>query len=179
LELKGCTGCGLSECRSHIVFGGGNQRADILFVIDGPNVEEDESGHIVQGESGKKLEEIIEKGMNLSLAQVYICPLVKCRPSQGRALLEEEIQSCMSFFNRQLAVIAPKVIIALGGRAAQILLNCNTPIEQLRGIWQTYHGIPVMPTYHPAYVLKNYTVPIRKQVWNDVREAIRYLSVHS
>ena len=178
-EFKECSRCGLSKSRTHIVFGRGNQSADILFVIDEPNLEEDKSGQIVRGESGKKLEEIIEKGMNLSIAEVYICPLIKCRGPQGRALLNEDIASCISVFNRQLSVIAPKVIIALGARVAQILLGSNIPIEQLRGTWQTYRGIPVMPTYHPAYVLENYTIPIRKQVWNDVSEAIRYIGAHS
>ena len=174
-ELRECRACGLSEFRSHIVFGEGNQRADILFVIDGPNAEEDQAGRIVRGESGTKLEEIIEKGMNLALSEVYICPLIKCRPPQGRALLDEEVQACIAVFNRQLAVIAPKVIIALGARVTQILLGSTTPIEQLRGTWHAYQGIPLMPTYHPAYVLDNYTVPVRKQVWNDVREALKFM----
>ena len=117
--------------------------------------------------------------MNLSIAEVYICPLIKCRAPQGRTLLNEDMASCISVFNRQLSVIAPKVIIALGARVAYILLGSNIPIEQLRGTWQTYRGIPVMPTYHPAYVLENYTIPIRKQVWNDVSEAIRYIGAHS
>jgi DNA polymerase len=175
-ELGECTRCPLSRTRRNIVFGEGNPSADILFVGEAPGGEEDDTGRPFVGRAGHLLNQIIEGGMGLSRAEVYIGNILKCRPPSNRTPREEEVQVCLPFLKQQIAAIQPRVIVSLGRPAAQALLEVNRPMHQLRGTWQTYEGIPLMPTYHPAYVLRNYTVPIRRQVWQDVTEVLRYLT---
>jgi DNA polymerase len=174
-ELGECTRCPLSRTRQRIVFGEGNPSAEILFVGEAPGADEDRTGRPFVGRAGQLLNQIIEKGMGLSRPEVYIGNILKCRPPLNRTPREEEVEVCLPFLKKQIAAIEPKVIVTLGRPAAQALLNTQEPMRQLRGNWQAYQGIPVMPTYHPAYVLRYYTVPIRRQVWQDVQEAMRFV----
>ena len=175
VELGECTRCPLSRTRQKIVFGEGNPSADIVFVGEAPGGDEDRTGRPFVGRAGQKLDEIIEKGMGLSRSDVYICNVLKCRPPLNRTPKEEEAQVCLPFLEAQIAAIGPKVIVTLGRPAAQALLKTQEAMHQLRGNWKVYQGIPVMPTYHPAYVLRKYTVPVRRQVWEDVKQVMEYL----
>lgn len=174
-ELGECTRCPLSRTRRRIVFGEGNPCADVLFVGEAPGGEEDETGRPFVGRAGQLLDQIIEKGMGLPRSEVYIGNILKCRPPSNRTPREDEVRVCLPFLMKQIAAIRPRVIVTLGLPAAQALLGVEKPMHQLRGNWQTCKGIPLMPTYHPAYLLRNYTVPLRRQVWEDVQEVIRFL----
>ncbi len=174
-ELGDCRRCSLSRERNRIVFGQGNHGADILFIGDIPSHEADQGGQLFEGERGQLLSNIIEKGMNIACSEIYLCNIVKCRPDQERCPQDEEIQACLPFLIRQIDAINPKVIVLLGSFPVQMLLQTTESIEQLRGKWHTYKGIPVMPTFHPAYVLLNYTVPIRKMVWEDVQKVKQFI----
>jgi DNA polymerase len=174
-ELGECTRCPLSRTRQKIVFGEGNPSADIVFVGEAPGGDEDRTGRPFVGRAGQLLDQIIENGMGLSRSEVYICNVLKCRPPLNRTPKEDEAQVCLPFLEQQITAIRPKVIVTLGRPAAQALLKTPEPMHRLRGNWKAYRGVPVMPTYHPAYVLRNYTVPIRRQVWEDVQEVIRFL----
>ncbi len=160
-ELGECTRCPLSRGRQSIVFGEGNPCADVLFVGEAPGSEEDRTGRPFVGKAGQLLNQIIEKGMGLSRSEVYIGNILKCRPPSNRTPQDEEVEVCLPFLKKQIAAIRPRVIVSLGRPAAQALLEVSQPMHQLRGTWQAYEGIPLMPTYHPAYVLRNYTVSIR------------------
>lgn len=173
--LGECTRCPLSMTRQRIVFGEGDPCAEIVFVGEAPGEEEDRTGRPFVGKAGHLLNRIIEKGMGLSRADVYICNVLKCRPPLNRTPKEEEVEICLPFLEQQIAAIEPKVIVALGLPATHALLKTGKPMHQLRGTWQAYRRIPVMPTYHPAYVLRNYTVSVRRQVWQDVQEVMRFL----
>jgi len=175
-ELGECTRCPLSRGRGNIVFGEGNPCADILFVGEAPGSEEDRTGRPFVGRAGQLLSQIIEKGMGVSRSEVYIGNILKCRPPSNRTPQAGEVEACLPFLKKQIAAIRPRVIVSLGRPAAQALLEVSKPMHQLRGTWQAYEGIPLMPTYHPAYVLRNYTAPIRRQVWEDVQEVMRLLA---
>jgi DNA polymerase len=174
-EMGECNRCPLGRSRKNLVFGEGNARAEILLIGEGPGSEEDETGRPFVGPAGQLLTQIIEKGMGISRSGVYICNIVKCRPPGNRVPLDEETESCLPFLEKQIGVIRPKVIVTLGHSATCRLLKTRGPMHQLRGHWHAYKGIPVMPTFHPSYVLRYYTVEIRKQVWEDVRQAMRML----
>lgn len=175
-ELGECTRCPLSRGRQRIVFGEGNPCADILFVGEAPGSEEDRTGRPFVGRAGQLLNDIIEKGMGLSRSEVYIGNVLKCRPPNNRTPQDEEVGACLPFLRKQISAIRPRVIVSLGRPAAQALLQTSKPMHQLRGTWQACDGIPLMPTYHPAYVLRNYTVAIRRQVWEDVKEVMLFLA---
>lgn len=174
-ELETCNRCPLGRTRRNLVFGEGNPHADILFIGEGPGSEEDATGRPFVGPAGQLLTKIIEAGMGVPRSSVYICNIVKCRPPNNRPPLDEEAEACMPFLQKQIKAVRPKVIITLGHTAASRLLGLRGPMHQLRGKWQTYRGIPVMPTFHPSYVLRYYTVAVRRQVWEDVQEAMRLL----
>ncbi len=166
-ELAGCTRCKLHTGRTNIVFGEGNPRAALVFVGEGPGFEEDQQGRPFVGAAGQLLTDIIVKGMKLKREDVYICNIVKCRPPDNRNPEPDEIESCEPFLLRQLQEIKPKVIVALGNIAAKTLLKTSRGITALRGAWQTCQGIPLMPTFHPAYLLRN---PKDKAlVWKDIQ----------
>ena len=173
--LGECTRCPLSRTRQRIVFGEGNPCAEILFVGEAPGEDEDRTGRPFVGRAGQLLNQIIGKGMGLARAEVYICNVLKCRPPLNRTPREEEVEICLPFLKEQIAAIEPKVIVALGLPAVRALLKTDKPMHRLRGTWQSYRRIPVMPTYHPAYVLRNYTVSVRRQVWQDVLEVMQLL----
>ncbi len=171
-DLGDCTRCALCEQRTHIVFGEGDPNAALVFVGEGPGFEEDRSGRPFVGAAGQLLDRIIA-AMNLSREQVYIANIVKCRPPGNRNPEPAEIDRCLPFLKRQLAAIRPTVICALGNVAARTLLETDMPISRLRGRFHTFMGIPLMPTYHPAYLLRN---PERKrEVWTDVQAIMKRL----
>lgn len=174
-ELEVCNRCPLGRTRRNLVFGEGNPRADILFIGEGPGSEEDATGRPFVGPAGQLLTKIIEGGMGVPRSSVYICNIVKCRPPNNRPPLDEEAEACLPFLQRQIEAVKPRVIVTLGHSATSRLLGLRGPMHQLRGRWRTYRGIPVMPTFHPSYVLRYYTVAVRRQVWEDVREAMRVL----
>jgi uracil-DNA glycosylase len=173
-ELIDCQRCELHRRRTHVVFGGGFHQARLVFVGEGPGFEEDKQGQPFVGAAGKLLDRILG-AMHLTRKDVYICNIVKCRPPNNRNPLPEEIAICTPFLERQIAAIGPEYICALGKFAAQTLLQTDTPISRLRGRFQEYHGIPVMPTYHPAYLLRN---PGKKRdVWQDMQQLMKCLGL--
>ena len=175
-ELGDCNRCKLHENRKTIVFGSGNPNADIVFVGEGPGADEDEQGLPFVGRAGKKLTEIIEKGMKLNRERdTYICNIVKCRPPKNRDPDTEEIAACKPFLIKQLLVIRPKVIIALGKPAASTLLGRTVPIMKERGNWYVYEGIPLMITLHPAYLLRAYTLENRRNIMDDMNQVLEKL----
>ena len=175
-ELGDCTRCKLSNGRKNIVFGSGNPKADLVFVGEGPGADEDEQGLPFVGRAGKKLTEIIEKGMNLNREKdTYICNIVKCRPPGNRDPEKEEIEACNPFLLQQLKAIQPKVVVALGKPAASTLLGRSVPITKERGTWHDYEGFKLMLTLHPAYLLRAYTVENRKAVHSDMKMVLKEL----
>ena len=171
-ELEGCRRCPLCEGRNQLVFGAGNPQAEVVFVGEAPGREEDKQGLPFVGEAGQLLERILF-AMGLRRDDVYICNVIKCRPPGNRDPQPEEIESCEPFLKRQLAVIHPKVLVTLGKFAAQTLLRERTPISRLRGYWREYEGIPLMPTYHPAFLLRNPAA--KKEVWIDMKKVMQKL----
>ena len=162
-----CTRCGLHETRNHIVFGEGPPDARIMFVGEGPGREEDLQGRPFVGRAGQMLTDIIVKGMKLSREQVYIANVVKCRPPENRDPLPEEARTCLPFLRMQVDAIKPAVICALGRVAAHNLLGTTAPLGRLRHRFHDFHGIPVMPTYHPSALLRD---PNKKRdVWEDIK----------
>ncbi len=171
-DLGECTRCALCEGRNQIVFGDGNPNADILFVGEGPGEQEDLRGLPFVGRAGELLTQMIEKGMELDRSDVYICNIVKCRPPGNRTPLAPEVAACRSFLDGQIDAVAPRVIVSLGKPAASLLLDRDVAITRTRGTWQEYRGIPLMPTLHPAFVLRQYTSENRRNVWNDLKAAL-------
>jgi DNA polymerase len=165
-ETLKCQRCSLAEKRKNVVFGDGNPSARIVFVGEAPGADEDEQGLPFVGRAGQLLTNII-KAMGLERKDVYICNILKCRPPGNRNPLPDEIRLCEPFLRQQLRLIAPQVICALGSFAARTLLQTETPITALRGRFHMYEGIKLMPTYHPAYLLRN--PHAKKQVWEDVQ----------
>ncbi len=175
-ELGDCTRCKLSTSRKNIVFGAGNPNASLVFVGEGPGADEDEQGFPFVGRAGKKLTEIIEKGMGLNREKdTYICNIVKCRPPGNRDPEADEISACKPFLIQQLKAIKPKVIVALGKPAASTLLGRNVPITKERGTWHEYEGVKLMLTYHPAYLIRFPTLENRKAVHEDVKKVLQEL----
>jgi len=171
-ELGDCCRCGLSRARQKVVFGVGNPHARLVLVGEAPGREEDEKGEPFVGEAGRLLDRILF-AMGLSRDDVYICNVLKCRPPNNRDPEPEEVAACEPFLIRQLAAIRPELIVALGRFAIQTLLRSKAPIGKLRGTWQTYQGIPLMPTYHPAYLLRNPNG--KREVWSDMKQVMERL----
>jgi uracil-DNA glycosylase family 4 len=169
-ELGDCRRCKLHAYRTQIVFGTGNPRAKLAFVGEAPGRDEDLKGEPFVGLAGQLLTKIIQ-AIQLSREQVYIGNIIKCRPPENRNPEPDEITACEPFLIKQLQVIRPKLICALGTFAAQTLLKTEEKISSLRGKFHAYQGIPLMPTYHPAYLLRN---PNRKrEVWEDMKKIKR------
>ncbi len=175
IDLGDCRRCKLSNDRNNIVFGAGNSMARLVFAGEGPGSEEDKRGEPFVGAAGKLLTKIIE-AMKLTREQVYICNIIKCRPPGNRNPLPDEINACLPFLKRQIKAIKPNFICALGTFAAQTLLNTKIPISKLRGRFHDYMGIKVLPTYHPAYLLRN---PIKKRdVWEDMKKLMKEMGIN-
>jgi len=171
-ELGDCQRCSLGRVRTKLVFGEGNPEAEIVFVGEAPGRDEDIQGRPFVGRAGQLLTRIII-AMGLKREDVYICNILKCRPPENRNPRPEEIITCEPLLIKQLHAIKPKVICALGTFAAHTLLKTDVPITVLRGKFHTYHGIPLMPTYHPAFLLRN--PGAKKQVWEDVQKIMKVL----
>ena len=171
-HLGDCKRCGLCEGRRSIVFGDGNPNADLMFVGEGPGEQEDLRGLPFVGRAGDLLTQMIEKGIGIPRSEVYICNIVKCRPPRNRNPLPAEVSACRPFLDGQIRAVAPKVIVTLGKPAASLLLGRDVAITKIRGTWQSYQDIPLMPTLHPAYVLRQYTTETRRAVWQDLQAAI-------
>jgi DNA polymerase len=154
------------------VFGTGNPHAELVFVGEGPGADEDEQGLPFVGKAGQLLTRMIE-AMGYTREQVYICNVVKCRPPGNRNPEPDEIAACEPFLRAQLAAIRPRAIVALGKFAAQTLLRDPTPITRLRGRWRTYEGIELMPTFHPAYLLRS--PDEKKKAWADLKLVLERL----
>jgi DNA polymerase len=170
--LGDCRRCRLCEGRTHIVFGDGNPHAELLFVGEGPGETEDRRGLPFVGRAGELLTQMIEKGLGIPRGSVYICNVVKCRPPNNRTPLADEVAACSPFLDGQIAAVAPRVIVALGKPAVSRLLGRDVPITKVRGTWLEYRGIPMLPTFHPAFVLRQYTAENRRLVWEDLKAAL-------
>ncbi len=181
-EVKQCCKCGLGNSRINPVPGEGNPNADIVFVGEAPGAEEDKQGIPFVGRAGKKLDDII-KAMGLTRDDVFICNILKCRPPGNRDPKIEEVEKCFPYLKRQLKAIQPKVIIALGAHAARNLLNTTAPIGRLRGRFHDYYvndesePIKLMPTYHPSYLIRNYTRDARAKVWEDIKKVMQLVDL--
>ncbi|MBN1551417.1 uracil-DNA glycosylase [bacterium] len=167
-----CTRCRLHENRNKIVFGDGNPSPEIVFVGEGPGQEEDIQGLPFVGRAGKLLDRIL-KAMGLLRNEVYICNVVKCRPPRNRNPELDEIETCSQFLNKQLTVLRPRIICALGNVAAGFLTGKKAPMTVLRGHFYDYNNIPVLPTYHPAALLRN--PAYKRPVWEDMQKLLQYL----
>jgi uracil-DNA glycosylase len=173
-DLGDCRRCRLSKSRKNIVFGTGDPAARLMLVGEGPGFEEDQSGEPFVGAAGRLLTRIIE-AIHQSREQVYICNIIKCRPPGNRNPMPDEIEVCFPFLKRQIASVKPDIICALGTFAAQTLLETRAPISKLRGCFHDYSGIKVLPTYHPAYLLRN---PDKKRdVWEDMKKLMKALDM--
>jgi len=170
--LGDCKRCRLAEGRTQIVFGDGNPDADLLFIGEGPGEQEDLQGVPFVGRAGELLSSMIERGLGIARSSVYICNIVKCRPPQNRTPLADEVDACRVFLDGQIDAVRPKVIVALGKPATSLLLGRDISITRVRGTWQEYRGTPLMPTFHPAFVLRQYTPENRRLVWEDLKAAL-------
>ncbi len=169
-ETLSCKECGLNRTRTNVVFGAGNTQAKLMFIGEAPGEEEDRQGKPFVGRAGQLLTKIIE-AMGLEREDVYIANILKCRPPNNRAPLPDEIAACRNNIKRQVEIIKPRVICTLGKFASQTLLNTQTPISALRGKFREYAGIKVMPTFHPAYLLRN--PEEKKTVWQDMKKVMK------
>ncbi len=169
-EVRACRRCPLAETRGHAVPGEGNPRADIVFVGEGPGADEDRSGRPFVGAAGRLLDDIITKGMQLRREDVFICNVVKCRPPGNRVPTQDEVEACAGYLERQLNLIRPKVVCALGATAARRLLDTELSMARLRGRVHQAYGFPVIPTYHPAYLLRNPAA--KRPTWEDIQKVM-------
>jgi DNA polymerase len=180
--VRQCRLCGLAQTRTHAVPGQGNPKARLVFVGEGPGEDEDKQGLAFVGKAGKKLTEIIA-AMGLNRQEVFICNVVKCRPPGNRDPKPDEIAQCMPYLKRQLELIAPTVIVALGAHAARTLLETDAAIGKLRGRFFEYRfslshpPAKLMPTYHPSYLIRNYTLETRRRVWEDMKKVMQELGI--
>jgi len=176
-NLGACQRCKLGATRKNLVFGVGNPKARLVFVGEGPGADEDAQGEPFVGDAGKMLNRIIA-AMELKREDVYICNVVKCRPPQNRPPEADEVSSCSPFLLRQLQAIRPEAIVALGSSAAQALLQTKVPISKLRGKFHDFHGMPLMPTYHPSYLLRSGgNSDSFWSVWDDMTQVLQLLKL--
>ena len=173
-RLGECQRCKLHSTRTQIVFGTGSPQPDLVFVGEAPGEEEDLQGKPFVGKAGRLLTKMIE-AMGLTRNDIYIANIVKCRPPKNRNPETDEINACSPFLAAQLSVLKPKVICTLGTFASQTLLNTEEKISKLRGRFHLIQGVKVMPTYHPAYLLRNPSE--KKTVWEDIQIIMRELNL--
>ena len=175
--MGACQRCKLGATRKNLVFGVGNPKARLVFVGEGPGADEDTQGEPFVGDAGKMLNRIIA-AMELKREDVYICNIVKCRPPQNRPPEADEISACSPFLLRQLQSVRPEVIVALGTSAAQTLLQSKVPISKMRGKFHDFHGMPLMPTYHPSYLLRTGgNSDSFWSVWDDMIQVLQFLKL--
>jgi DNA polymerase len=171
-DIGDCRRCRLCEKRTNVVFGVGHPRARLMFVGEGPGADEDAQGEPFVGRAGQLLTKIIE-AMEMGRPDVYIANIVKCRPPENRTPLPDEVSTCSPFLFRQIAAIRPRVIVCLGTPAAQTLLGTRETITRMRGVFREVDGIKVMPTFHPAYLLRNPAA--KREVWEDMKQVMAAL----
>jgi len=169
-----CTKCRLAKTRTQVVFGTGNPDASLMFIGEAPGRDEDLKGEPFVGRAGQLLTDII-KAMKLTRDDVYIANVIKCRPPENRNPEPDELDECRPYIQRQIALIQPKVIVTLGKFALQSLTGKAHAVSAARGQWTSYDGIKVMPTYHPAYLLR--TPSAKKDVWNDMKKVMAELGI--
>ena len=178
-DLGDCQRCKLAKTRKNLVFGVGNPQARLVFVGEGPGADEDTKGEPFVGAAGQVLNRIIS-AMGLKREEVYICNVVKCRPPGNRDPESDEIATCSPFLLRQLQSVNPEVIVALGKPASHTLLGTKEPISKLRGKFRDFHGIPLMPTFHPSYLLRKQgegNMESFWEVWDDMAQVLRLLKL--
>ncbi len=166
-----CHRCKLHKGRNKIVFGEGSPQAGLIIVGEEPDRDEDLAGRPFLGKAGNLLTKIIENGIGINRKDVYICNIVKCHPPENRHPEKDEIKTCIQFLNEQIRIIKPKVICTLGNAASRAMIGMAFNLEKQRGEWFSYMNIPLMPTYHPAYLLKY--EENKRQVWNDIKKIIK------
>jgi DNA polymerase len=172
-DLGDCQRCRLAEGRKNIVFGQGNPRAELMFVGEAPGADEDEKGLAFVGRAGRLLTDIIEKGLKMKREDVWIGNILKCKPPKNRNPEPDEVLACQPFLEAQIRTIQPRVLVGLGKFSAHWLLKTATPITRLRGNLGEWEGITVMPTYHPAYLLRNPSA--KKDLWEDMKVVLDLL----
>lgn len=170
-EVRGCTRCGLCQTRKQTVFGEGDPDAAIFFIGEGPGENEDLQGRPFVGRAGELLNKMIA-GMGLKREDVFIANIVKCRPPANRTPAPDEVAACTPYLVRQLEIVRPRVIVTLGLPATRYMLQTNLSMGKMRGQWQKWRGIALMPTYHPAYLLRSYTPENRAAVWSDLKQVM-------
>ena len=173
-SIASCERCKLSKERINIVFGEGNPNARLVFIGEAPGMEEDLTGKPFVGQAGKLLNDII-RAMGLTRDEVYICNIVKCHPPRNRDPEPDEIVTCLPFLKAQLSLIKPEVICTLGRISAQSIIDSHLKITRDRGQWYTFMDIPLMPTFHPAYLLRY--PQAKRQVWEDVQKIMKKLGL--
>ncbi len=170
--VKDCHMCRLCEGRTNTVFGEGNLQTRLMFIGEGPGADEDRTGRPFVGKAGQLLDKMIA-AMKFAREEVYIANVVKCRPPGNRAPTPDEAAACIGYLKRQIALIKPDVIVCLGGVALSFLLNETVGITRMRGNWLSFDGIPVMPTFHPAYLLRQESA--KRDAWSDLKQVMRAL----
>ncbi len=179
-DIGECRRCRLHEGRNKIVFGVGDEQAPLVFVGEGPGADEDAQGIPFVGKAGQLLTQMIEgtakkEGIPLVRNQVYICNVVKCRPPGNRTPEPDEMEICGQFLYRQLSVIRPKAICALGGTAARAMAGHKEGVTKMRGKWFKWRDIPVMVTYHPSYLLRPYNGDAKREAWEDLKKVLHFV----
>jgi len=180
LDIGDCKRCRLCEKRQNIVFGSGNENSSLVFVGEGPGADEDEQGLPFVGRAGQLLTLMIEntaakEGIAIRRPDVYIANVVKCRPPENRTPLPDEMEICGQFLFRQLMTIKPKAICVLGATAMKALLNNKEGITKSRGMWHKWRDIPVMVTYHPSYLLRQYNQDAKREAWEDLKSLLHFV----
>ena len=179
-DMGDCRRCRLCNGRKTIVFGSGNENSRLVFVGEGPGADEDDQGLPFVGRAGQLLTQMIngtaaKEGLKIRREDVYICNVVKCRPPENRAPQPDEMEICGQFLARQLTVIRPKAIVCLGATAAKALLSPKEGITKIRGNWHKWRDIPVMPTYHPSFLLRAYNVQAKREAWEDLKKVLHFV----
>lgn len=179
-DIGDCRRCRLHEGRTNLVFGVGNEKSPLVFVGEGPGQDEDAQGIPFVGRAGQLLTQMIEgtakkEGINLQRDDVYICNVVKCRPPGNRTPEPDEMEICGQFLFRQLSVIQPKAICALGGTAARALTGYKEGVTKMRGRWFKWRDLPVMVTYHPSYLLRAYNQEAKREAWQDLKKLLHFV----
>jgi uracil-DNA glycosylase len=179
-DIGDCRRCRLCEGRQNIVFGSGDGGSRLVFVGEGPGADEDEQGLPFVGRAGQLLTQMIDntaakEGIPIRRPDVYICNVVKCRPPDNRTPLPDEMETCGQFLFRQLLAIKPKAICVLGATAMKALLNVKEGITRSRGRWHKWHDIPVMVTYHPSYLLRQYNQTAKRETWEDLKTLLHFV----
>ncbi|MGH7145288.1 MAG: uracil-DNA glycosylase [Planctomycetota bacterium] len=175
-RAAGCTRCTLCKTRTQVVYADGNPDAEVLFIGEGPGADEDAQGVPFVGRAGRRLTDIIEKGMQVPRQSVYICNIVKCRPPENRVPEPAEAAACRGWLEKQLEIVAPRIVVVLGNTALKGLLGYTGSMASAHGQFFKYRGLPVVPTYHPSWLIRMETPEKKRIIWNDFKQVIGYLN---